>query len=105
MVKLTRIYTRGGDKGDTSLGNGVRVKKHALRVTAYGALDEANSAIGVSRLHTALPAHAASDAMLGRIQNDLFDLGADLCTPFLPDEASGRVLRIVQEQVNRLESE
>jgi cob(I)alamin adenosyltransferase len=102
MVKLTKIYTRGGDKGDTSLGDGTRVKKHALRVTAYGTLDEANAAVGVARLHTA---DDASDALLARIQNDLFDLGADLCTPLAPDEAPGAALRIVQAQVDRLERE
>jgi cob(I)alamin adenosyltransferase len=103
MVKLTKIYTRGGDKGDTSLGDGSRVKKHALRVTAYGTLDEANAAVGLARLHTA--ARADSDAMLMRIQNDLFDLGADLCTPGTPNEDPSKVLRIVQEQVDRLERE
>src|SRR5260370_30847372 len=77
MVRLTRIYTRGGDTGETSLGDGTRVPKHSLRVEAYGTVDEANAAIGLARLH----AKDESDAMLGRIQNDLFDLGADLCTP------------------------
>ena len=79
MVKLTKIYTRGGDKGDTSLGDGSRVRKYSLRVAAYGTLDEANSAVGIARLHTA--SMTEIDAMLARIQNDLFDLGADLCTP------------------------
>src|SRR5258708_35383829 len=77
MVRLPRIYTRGGDTGGTSLGDGARVPKHALRVAAYGTVDEANAAIGIARLHADQPA----DEMLGRIQNDLFDLGADLCTP------------------------
>ena len=77
MVRLTRIYTRGGDGGETSLGDGARVPKHALRVEAYGTVDEANAVIGIARLH----AGAEADEMLGRIQNDLFDLGADLCTP------------------------
>src|SRR5215469_10833345 len=77
MVRLTRIYTRGGDKGETSLGDGSRVPKQALRVAAYGTVDEANAAIGLARLHVA----GEDDAMLARIQNDLFDLGADLCTP------------------------
>ena len=76
MVKLTRIYTRGGDKGMTSLGRGERVAKHDPRVEAYGTVDETNATIGIARLHTSGPA----DEMLGRIQNDLFDLGADLCT-------------------------
>lgn len=103
MVKLTKIYTRGGDKGETSLGDGARVKKYDPRVSAYGTIDEANAAIGVARLHTAGDADA--DAMLSRIQNDLFDLGADLCTPSTADEAQGAALRIVQAQVDRLERE
>lgn len=103
MVKLTRIYTRGGDKGKTSLGNGKRVDKHALRVAAYGAVDEANAAIGIARLHTAsLP---DADAMLGRIQNDLFDLGADLCTPDDGKDLGYEPLRILDSQVQRLERE
>lgn len=103
MVKLTRIYTRGGDKGETSLGDGSRVKKHCLRVAAYGTVDEANAAIGVARLHCASDAEA--DTMLSRIQNDLFDLGADLCTPIAADEDSKAVLRVVQTQIDRLERE
>lgn len=103
MVKLTRIYTRGGDKGETSLGDGSRVKKHDLRVATYGTVDEANAAIGVARLQCADDAYV--DAMLSRIQNDLFDLGADLCTPIAADEAPGKALRIVQAQVDRLERE
>jgi cob(I)alamin adenosyltransferase len=100
MVRLTRIYTRGGDKGETSLGDGARVKKHALRVEAYGTVDEANAAIGVARLH----AEGEADAMLARIQNDLFDLGADLSTP--EDGRRGpNALRIVAGQVERLERE
>ena len=98
MVKLTRIYTRGGDKGETSLGDGARVPKHDPRVAAYGAVDEANAAIGIARLHTS----GAVDEMLARIQNDLFDLGADLCRPGADD---GGGLRIVESQVDRLESE
>ena len=100
MVRLTRIYTRGGDKGETSLGDGRRVAKQSLRVEAYGTVDEANAAIGLARLH----ADGEADAMLARIQNDLFDLGADLCTP----EDGGRgegALRIVAAQVVRLERE
>src|SRR5580693_1899494 len=77
MVKLTRIYTRGGDKGQTSLGDGSRVAKQSPRVEAFGTVDEANAAIGLARLHV----DGEADAMLARIQNDLFDLGADLCTP------------------------
>jgi cob(I)alamin adenosyltransferase len=101
MVRLTRIYTRGGDKGRTSLGDGSRVPKHALRVEAVGTVDEANAAIGVARLVAA----GEGGAMLARIQNDLFDLGADLCTPSGADEAPGQALRIVQGQVDRLEAE
>ncbi len=101
MVRLTRIYTRGGDKGETSLGDGSRVPKHALRVAAYGTVDEANAAIGIARLHIADP---EADAMLGRVQNDLFDLGADLCTPEDGRRAAG-ALRILAAQVERLEHE
>ncbi len=100
MVRLTRIYTRGGDAGETSLSDGARVPKHALRVAAYGTVDEANAAIGVARLH----ADAAADEMLGRIQNDLFDLGADLCTPEGGRRGEG-ALRIAAAQVERLERE
>jgi cob(I)alamin adenosyltransferase len=109
MVKLTRIYTRGGDKGETSLGSGVRVPKHDLRVAAYGTVDEANAVIGVARLHTtagaaADPKAAEVDAMLRRIQDDLFDLGADLCVPEGGERQDG-ALRIVQNQIDRLERE
>ena len=99
MVKLDRIYTRGGDKGLTSLVDGSRVPKHALRVAAYGEVDELNATIGLLRLET--KDLAAVDAMLSRIQNDLFDLGADLATPDGIDGA----LRIVESQVIRLEGE
>lgn len=102
MVTLNRIYTRGGDKGETSLGDGTRVPKHDLRVAAYGTVDEANAVIGLARLHTA--ALADIDAMLARIQNDLFDLGADLCTPEAPDPKYPP-LRILESQVDRLEAE
>ena len=100
MVKLTKIYTRGGDRGETSLGDGSRTPKHDLRVAAYGTVDEANATIGLARLHTL----GEADQMLGRIQNDLFDLGADLCRP---DDGtnSKKALRIVTTQVNRLEVE
>ncbi len=102
MVKLDKIYTRGGDKGQTSLSNGERVAKHDLRVEAYGTADEANAALGLARLHTgSLP---ELDAMLGRIQNDLFDLGADLATPE-QENPKWPPLRIVQIQVDRLEAE
>ena len=100
MVKLTRIYTRGGDKGKTSLGDGSRVPKQSLRVEAFGTVDEANAAIGLARLH----ADGEADAMLARIQNDLFDLGADLCTPEGGKRGTG-ALRIVAAQVKRLETE
>ena len=102
MVRLTRIYTRGGDKGETSLGDGSRVAKQSLRVAAFGTVDEANAAIGLARLHTGSDAEA--DAMLARIQNDLFDLGADLCTPEEGRRAAG-ALRIVAAQTERLERE
>ena len=108
MVRLTRIYTKGGDKGETSLGDGSRVPKQSLRVEAFGTVDEANAAIGLARLHADARANGDTDAMLARIQNDLFDLGADLCTP----EGSGRgsaakggELRIIAAQVERLERE
>jgi cob(I)alamin adenosyltransferase len=100
MVRLTRIYTRGGDKGETSLGDGSRVAKQSLRVEAFGTVDEANAAIGLARLY----ADGEADAMLARIQNDLFDLGADLCTPEDGRRAAG-ALRIVAAQVTRLERE
>lgn len=102
MVRLTRIYTRGGDQGETSLGDGSRVPKQALRVEAFGTVDEANAAIGLARLYAGPDAEA--DAMLARIQNDLFDLGADLCTPEDGRRAAG-ALRIVAAQVERLEHE
>ena len=100
MVTLTRIYTRGGDQGRTSLGDGTRVAKHTARVAAYGTVDEANATIGMARLHTT----GAADAMLARIQNDLFDLGADLCRPG-SDFESDTALRIREIQVERLERE
>jgi cob(I)alamin adenosyltransferase len=100
MVRLTRIYTRGGDAGETSLGDGVRVAKHDLRVEAFGTVDEANAAIGLARLS----APPEADAMLARIQNDLFDLGADLCTPEDGRRTAG-ALRVQASQVERLEYE
>ncbi len=100
MVTLSRIYTRGGDKGETSLGDGSRVGKQDLRVAAYGTVDETNGVVGLARLHT----QGEADAMLARIQNDLFDLGADLCTPEGGRKAEG-ALRIVDAQVDRLERE
>lgn len=103
MVTLNRIYTRTGDHGTTRLASGQPVSKATPRVEAYGAVDEANACLGLARLHTA--ADPALDAMLARIQNELFDLGADLATPPKDGEAEGSVLRIVQSQVDRLESE
>ena len=106
MVELNRIYTRGGDGGETSLGSGVRVAKHDLRVAAYGTVDETNAVIGLARLHTG--DDTETDAMLSRIQNDLFDLGADLCTPEGDARAARKAegaLRIVPAQVERLERE
>jgi cob(I)alamin adenosyltransferase len=100
MVRLTRIYTRGGDAGETSLGDGARVRKDDLRVEAFGTVDEANAAVGLARLSTG----GEIDAMLARIQNDLFDLGADLCTPEDGRRAAG-ALRIQASQVARLEQE
>lgn len=98
MVKLTKIYTRGGDAGQTSLVDGTRLPKHAIRIEAYGTVDEASSVIGLARLHTA----GDIDAALSRIQNDLFDLGADLATPGTDME---NALRIQPQQVERLERE
>src|SRR5262245_53696610 len=108
MVQLTRIYTRGGDKGKTSLGTGTRVAKHDPRVDAYGTVDEANAILGLARLPLQAagnPRAEEADAMLGRIQNDLFDLGADLCTPEVEARPDRQALRIVASQVERLESE
>jgi cob(I)alamin adenosyltransferase len=102
MVKLDKIYTRGGDKGLTSLGDGTRVTKHDPRVSAYGTVDECNSILGLARLH--LAGDAEADAILGRIQNDLFDVGADLCTPE-EENPKWPPLRIVPEQTLRLERE
>ncbi|MFC4214692.1 cob(I)yrinic acid a,c-diamide adenosyltransferase [Pseudophaeobacter arcticus] len=103
MVVLNKIYTRTGDKGDTALGNGARVAKHDARVNAYGTSDELNAFIGVARLE----ASGDMDAALSRIQNDLFDLGADLCRPEMEKDAEAEYppLRVVQSQVDRLESE
>jgi len=103
MVVLNRIYTRTGDAGDTALGNGQRVPKHALRVSAYGTVDETNATVGMARLH----ATGELDPLLAMIQNDLFDLGADLCRPEMDRDADAgyAVLRMVKAQVDRLESE
>jgi len=109
MVQLTRIYTKGGDAGKTSLGRGERVDKHDLRVEAYGTTDEANSILGLARQAIARGGAdaklAEADAMLGRIQNDLFDLGADLCTPEGKTKRDEQALRVVPSQTERLERE
>jgi cob(I)alamin adenosyltransferase len=103
MVVLNRIYTKAGDDGETALGDGVRVAKHSIRVTAYGTVDEVNATMGLARLHAA----GEIDDGLGRAQNDLFDLGADLCTPDPGGEAAvaRSRLRVAAAQVARLEVE
>ena len=103
MVVLNKIYTKTGDAGETALGNGARVAKHAMRVTAYGTSDELNCFVGVARLE----ASGDVDAALSRIQNDLFDLGADLCRPDMEKDAEAEYppLRMADAQVERLESE
>ena len=103
MVVLNRIYTRTGDDGTTALGSGERRKKYDLRVAAYGTLDEANAALGLARLHTA--GDARLDAALSRIQNDLFDVGADLTTPGKGRGPGGARLTVTESQVNWLEAE
>jgi cob(I)alamin adenosyltransferase len=100
MVVLNRIYTKTGDKGETALGDGTRLPKNSLRISSYGTVDEANAAIGLVRLHTS----GEVDAMMARIQNDLFDLGADLCIPESSRRSEG-ALRITDSQVERLEHE
>lgn len=103
MVVLNKIYTRTGDSGQTALGNGDRVAKQSVRVSAYGTVDETNATVGVARLH----ADGNVDAALARIQNDLFDLGADLCNPDLEKDAQAEYppLRVSPTQVDRLEAE
>jgi cob(I)alamin adenosyltransferase len=103
MVVLNRIYTRTGDDGTTALGTGERRKKHDLRVAAYGTTDELNAVIGIARLHTS--GAPTVDAMLARIQNDLFDLGADLCSPDKGKGPGGARLAVTEAQVTRLERE
>ena len=103
MVVLNRIYTRTGDDGTTGLSTGERRAKHDLRVAAYGTVDEANACIGMARLHTG--ASPDIDAMLARIQNDLFDLGADLATPETGEPLKWEPLRVTDQQVARLEAE
>ena len=103
MVVLNKIYTRTGDAGDTALGNGNRVAKYAARVSAYGTVDECNATVGLARLH----AEGEMDEALSRIQNDLFDLGADMCRPDMEKDAEAEYtpLRITDNQVTRLETE
>ena len=103
MVVLNRIYTRSGDEGTTMLGNGERRKKYDLRVSAYGTVDEVTAVIGVARLHT--EGAGAIDAMLARIQNDLFDLAADLCSPDVGKGPGGERLAVNAAQIKRLEDE
>ena len=103
MVTLNRIYTRTGDAGATRLATGETVSKSDPRVEAYAAVDETNACVGMARVHTG--GHEAFDAILARVQNELFDLGADLSTPARPDEAPGAMLRILDSQVERLERE
>jgi cob(I)alamin adenosyltransferase len=103
MVVLSKIYTKTGDDGETALGNGARVAKHSLRVNAYGTVDETNATLGLARLQ----ATGEMDARLAMIQNDLFDLGADLCRPDMEKDASAEYppLRMSEGQVDRLEAE
>jgi cob(I)alamin adenosyltransferase len=100
LVKLDKIYTRGGDAGDTSLGDGTRVAKSSVRVAAYGDVDEANTVLGIVRLYV----EGADDAVLARIQNDLFDIGADLCVPIV-ENPEYPALRVTQPQVDWLEGQ
>ena len=103
MVTLTKIYTKTGDAGETALGNGNRVTKHSLRVTSYGTVDETNATVGMARLH----ASGGMDDQLAMIQNDLFDLGADLCRPDMEKDTESEYapLRITDAQVERLETQ
>jgi cob(I)alamin adenosyltransferase len=103
MVVLSKIYTKTGDKGETGLGNGTRVAKNSARVSAYGTVDETNATVGMARLHS----DGDLDAALQRISNDLFDLGADLCTPDMHKDATAAYppLRMIAGQVERLEAE
>ncbi|MEL6119348.1 MAG: cob(I)yrinic acid a,c-diamide adenosyltransferase [Pseudomonadota bacterium] len=103
MVVLSKIYTKTGDAGETALGNGARVAKHSMRVSAYGTVDELNATLGLARLKTS----GDTDAALSRIQNDLFDLGADMCRPDMEQDAEAEYppLRMTKGQVERLEAE
>lgn len=104
MVKLNKIYTRTGDKGTTGLGTGERRSKADLRIEAFGTVDEANSCIGMARIHTGA-SHPEIDAMLARIQNEMFDLGADLCVPDDGKPPEYEPLRIIASQVKQLEAD
>src|SRR5262249_19723925 len=103
MVYLSRIYTKAGDQGETGLGDDSRVPKDHARVAAYGSVDELNAVLGVLLAQPSAPENAESTELLRSIQNDLFDVGGDLCVPQAPDEAPGQRLRIRAEQVQRLE--
>ncbi len=105
MVVLNRIYTRTGDAGETALGNGERVSKASLRIAAYGTVDETNAVLGIVRLHSSGADMAKLDAMLARIQNELFDLGADLCVPDTGKDLGYEPLRILPKQYERIEAE
>jgi cob(I)alamin adenosyltransferase len=105
MVVLNRIYTRTGDKGDTALGSGERVSKAHLRIQSYGTVDETNAVLGIVRLHTGGEAFRKLDQMLARIQNELFDLGADLCVPDTGKDLGYEPLRIAPTQYERIEAE
>lgn len=105
MVTLNKIYTRTGDHGKTALSTGERIVKYDLRIQAYGTVDEANAALGMARLHTGEDALTRLDKMLARVQNELFDLGADLCTPDRGEKLEWEPLRMTDGQVERLERE
>lgn len=105
MVVLNKIYTRTGDAGETSLGSGERVSKSALRIEAYGTVDETNAAVGMARLHTRDHSLLVLDEKLARIQNELFDLGADLCVPDRGEKLDYEPLRILASQWQRLEQD
>jgi len=105
MVVLNKIYTRSGDDGTTALSTGARVDKFNLRIQAYGTVDETNATIGMVRQHTSESALTRLDDMLARIQNELFDLGADLCTPDTGEKLEWEPLRVTAGQVDRLEAE
>ncbi len=104
MVKLNKIYTKTGDAGTTGLGSGERVAKDAARIAAYGTVDETNSTVGMARIHLG-GGHQGLDSKLERIQNDLFDLGADLCVPDRGEKLSYEPLRMSEAQVERIEAE